>query len=61
MVQFVFNFAINKQSDTYRHRPTIKNVIFRLRGISKRVNPSKSPLRKFDPKTILSLLIGERK
>ena len=34
---------------------------FRIQGPSKHVNPSKSPLRKFDPKTIVSLLIGKRK
>ena len=34
---------------------------FRIQGTSKRVNPSKSPFRKFDPKTILFLLIGKRK
>ena len=34
---------------------------FRTQGTSKRVNPSKSPLRKFDPKTLLSLLIVKRK
>ena len=26
-----------------------------------RVNPLKSPFRKFDPRTVLSLLIGKRK
>ena len=34
---------------------------FRIQRTSKLVNPPKSPLQKFDSKTILSLLIGERK
>ena len=46
---------------THIHRPFAKNVIFRIQETSKRVNPSKSPFPKFDPKTILFLLIGQRK
>ena len=34
-----------------------KNVIFRIQRASKRVNPSKSPFRKFDPKIIFFLII----
>ena len=49
------------QTHTHTHRPFAKNVIFGFRRSSKRVNPSKSPFRKFDPKTILSILIGKRK
>ena len=45
---------------THTHRPFAKNVIFGFRR-PKRENPSKPPFRKFDPKTILSLLIGKRK
>ena len=45
-------------TDTQTHRSNAKNVIFGFRG---RVNPPKSPLRNFDQKTILSLLIGKRK
>ena len=45
-----------------RERPTAKNEIFRNQVTSKRVNPSKSPFRKFDAKTILSLpYVGKRK
>ena len=47
------------QTHTHTHRPFAKNVFFRIQGTSKHVNPSKFPLRKFDPKTILSLLIGK--
>ena len=36
------------------------NCVFRIQGVSKRVKPSKSPPRKFDPKTILSLLIKRK-
>ena len=42
-------------------RPTAKNVIFGFKGLQKGVNPSKSSLQKFDPKTILSLLMDKRK
>ena len=51
-------------TDTHRetHAQTEREKCdFRIQGTSKRVNPSKSPLRKFDPKTVLSLLIGKRK
>ena len=47
-------------TDTQTHRPNVKYVIFGFRGPDKRVNPSKSPFRKFDPITILFLLIGKR-
>ena len=46
--------------DTHAHRPNAK-CDFRNQEISKRVNPSKSPFQKFDPKTVLSLFIGKRK
>ena len=50
---------IHPQKDIHTHRPNAKNVIFRIQGTSKRVNLSKSPFRKFDPKTILFLLTGK--
>ena len=50
-----------RHADPYTLRPNAKNVIFGFRGASERVNPSKSLLQKFDPKAILSLLIGKRK
>ena len=45
----------------HTHRPNAKNVIFRFGGMSKRGNPLKSPLRKFDSKTMLSQPTGKRK
>ena len=44
------------QTHTHTHRPNAKNVIFGFRKPLKSVNPSKSPFRKFYPKTVLSLL-----
>ena len=49
------------ETHTHTHRLFAKNMIFGFRGISKRVNSSKSPFQKLDPKTILFLLIGKRK
>ena len=49
------------QTPTLVHRPNSKNEDFQIQGTSKRVNPSKSPLQKYDPKTILSLLMSKRK
>ena len=49
------------QTQTHTHRPNYKNVFFGFRGASKSVKPSKSPLRKYDPKPIFSLVIGKRK
>ena len=46
------------------HRIVFLNLTYLPQNLiitSKRVNPSKSPLRKFDPKTVLSPLIGKRK
>ena len=47
--------------DIHIRRPNAKKWDFRIQGTSKRVNPSKSPFRKFDLKTIHSLRIGKRK
>ena len=47
--------------DTHIQTDQRLKMIFGFREASKRVNPSKSPLRKFNPKTILSLPIGKRK
>ena len=47
--------------DNTRIHSTSAKFDFWLQGTSKRVNPLKSLLRKFDSKTILSLLIGKRK
>ena len=52
---------IETHTHTHTHRPFAKNVIFGFRGPQNHVNPSKSPFRKYDPKTILSLLISKRK
>ena len=59
-VTFFLSYADNRytHTDTHIHRP---KADFRIQGTSKRVNISKSSLRKFDPKTILSLLTGKRK
>ena len=43
------------QTNIHTHKSTIKNEIFGFTGSQKRVYPSKSPLRTFDPKTVLSL------
>ena len=55
----------NKDEDTHTqthiHTDQTQKSDFRIQGTSKCVNPSKSSFRKFDPKTILSLLIGKRK
>ena len=42
-------------------KTTAKKYDFLIQGISKRVNSSKFPLQKFDPKTILYLPIGTKK
>ena len=42
------------------HRPNAKHVIFGFRVTSKR-DINENPLQKFEPQTILSLLIGKRK
>ena len=52
------SYTDNRHTDTHTKS---KKWDFQIQGASKRVNPSKSPFRKFDPKTILSLLIGKRK
>ena len=41
----------------HTHWPNAENVIFGFKRASQRVNPSKSPFRKFDFKTILPLLV----
>ena len=40
---------------TRRERASAKNMIFGFRRPQKRVNPSKSPFRKFDREAVLSL------
>ena len=52
----IISFEVIRIVDTINQKLTAENVIFGFKRTSKRVNPSKSPLRKFDPKTILSLL-----
>ena len=55
--------ADNRHSDTltHIHVDQTQKMVFSDSGNWKRVNPSKSPLRKFDPKTIPSLLISKKK
>ena len=58
----IFGKPYNKESfNILGGRTKRKKCDFWIQGTSKRVNPSKSPFRKFDPKTILSLLISKRK
>ena len=54
---------VHTDTRTHRHthKSTAENMIFWIKETSKRVNPSKFPFRKFDPKAILSLLMGKRK
>ena len=58
-------FAINYFSVVFitdAHRDTAENVVFGFSETEKCVNPSKSPVQKFDPKTMLSLpYMGKRK
>ena len=63
-VSAVVCFGAMLITDTDTHTQTQINRLkydFRIQGSSKRVNASKSPFRKLDAKTILSLLIGKRK
>ena len=46
MMRAILRFQVNNES---------MKVYFLILRNSKRVNPSKSPFQKFDPKTILSL------
>ena len=59
-ISAVIFFSVKLKTDT----PTDQSlkILFSDQGPSKCVYPSKSPFRKFDPKTLLSLLyIGKRK
>ena len=51
------------EEDTHSHLHTHQTLKcdFQIQWVLKRVNPSKSPLRKFDPKPILSVLISKKK
>ena len=56
-----FLFMLNKHTHRYKLTHNHQKCEFWIQKTSKRVNSSKSLFRKFDPKKILSLLIGKTK
>ena len=45
----------------HTQKPTAKNVIFRIKGPPKRVNPSKFPPRKFNQKQYFLYMVRKSK